>query len=178
MSEEILAAKSMDEGVRLDRALQQLDRLAAFYPRVESKASFLLGLNVGLVSLMAINMELDEARASFLWIPVSLTIALCGFSCVILLAVFFPHLKGAQQKSYTYFRDISSQECTRFVESWVTLTERELLRDTLIQIWRNSQILRIKFDATEHAFKVTLIALIPWAVAIFAIVSRAGKVIV
>jgi hypothetical protein len=169
----------MDEGVRLDRALQQLDRLAAFYPRVEGKASFLLGLNVGLVSLMAINIGgSDEARAPFLWIPVSLTIALSGFSCVILFAVFFPHLKGAKQKSYTYFRDISSRECTTFVESWITLTETDLLRDTLIQIWRNSQILRTKFDATERAFKVTLLALIPWAVAMFAIVSRAGKVIV
>jgi hypothetical protein len=55
------------------------------------------------------------------------------------------------------------------------LTEDELLEDLSCQIWRNSEILKIKFDKTQSAFLFMLIAVPFWLLLPSAAALRAGK---
>lgn len=151
----------------LDLTLSQLDRLANFYPRVDGKAAFLLAFNVGLASIVILNVDFTGQFVALRHGAALIFATLTGLSCIELRQTFFPHLAGGVQQSHTYFADIAKQSCADFKAEWERLTPADRIADATIQVWRNSEILTIKFRSTERAFKLTMLAVIPWAVTIY-----------
>lgn len=159
----------METSARLQLALQQLDRLMAFFPRVEGKASFLFAINLGLVGVSAAVVSWKSAQGEILIaILLGLVGLLCGLSLLFLYFAYSPHLAPAQRASFHYFRDINAMNTAQFVQGWSALTPEEMLDDVLHQISRNAEILTKKFNATETAFTFTAFAVVAW-LALFAL---------
>ncbi|MDO8802548.1 Pycsar system effector family protein [Phenylobacterium sp.] len=155
-------------------ATAQLDRLQTFFPRVEGKASFLLAINLALLTSIAVNMpvrNLDSPRG----VLGSIASILLSFSLWHVYQTFFPHLKGASKVSVFYFRDIARLSPEQYMNRLNLVTDQELLDDLHCQIWRNSEILDLKFSSVETAFRFLALSVIPWFGFLAAISLRLGR---
>jgi hypothetical protein len=142
-------------------ASKQLDRILGFFPRVEAKASFLFAMNAGLLTLLAINLRLEDFQVWFVVLPAVVALLLIVASLYFVYQCSFPHLKGGAD-SLIYFREIAKKTEANFIKDFLAQDEDSHARDLLGQVWRNSEILKIKFDALKTAFILTAVALIPW----------------
>lgn len=109
-------------------ATTQLDRLLAFFPRVDGKASFVLALNVALLGVMAVNFpirHIGSPRACAGIIAALLLILSFWQLCV----VFFPDLKSGEKRSLIYFGDIASLGWRGYHKALKDASEDDLLED-------------------------------------------------
>lgn len=146
-----------------------------FFPRVEGKASFILALNVAMFGVLAVNYPVHHVgspRGAF-GIVAALLLAL---SISQLYVVFFPHLDSGPSRSLIYFNDIASLGWKAYHKAVATLESEDLLADLTCQVWRNAEILKIKFDKTRAAFIFTLVALPFWLLMLMAVALRNGKI--
>lgn len=155
-------------------ATTQLDRLMGFYPRIDGKASFLLALIVTMLGVMAINFPIQKIGSprGCAGIIAALLLVL---SLWRLCYVFFPHLTSGEKLSLIYFGDIAREQWREYHNSLASVSEQELIEDITCQIWRNSKILKIKFDETQAALIFMIMALPFWFTLLFAAALRAGK---
>jgi len=65
-----------------------------------------------------------------------------------------------------YFREIASRTEHRFIEQFKEQTDEHRVNDILGQVWRNSEILRAKFEALKAAFTLLAIAIVPWIISL------------
>lgn len=151
----------MDHKTAQEIAGKQLDRVLGFFPRVDAKASFLFAMNTGILALLVLNLQLGDLKVWFLAGPAVVAVALLIASYLFVYRCTFPHLKGGAG-SLIYFREIAKRTEANFVSEFLQLNDQELARDLSGQIWRNSEILKTKFDSMKIAFVLTAIALIPW----------------
>lgn len=155
-------------------AATQLDRLMGFYPRVDGKAAFLLALNVAMVGLLAINFPVNDIGSPrgvvgiFAVVFLALALWRLGF-------VFFPHLEPGEKLSLIYFGDIAKQGWSEYHRALLYTSDAEVLEDLTCQIWRNSKILKVKFDETQSALIFMILAMPFWLMLLFAAALRAGK---
>jgi hypothetical protein len=160
-----------------DAAERQLDRVLSFFPRVEAKGSFLFALNTGLLALLALNLNLDDFRVWFVIMPAISVLLIIGASLYFLYRSSFPSLKGGAN-SLIYFREIAKRTETRFIDDFIAQAEDAHTRDLLGQVWRNSEILKMKYDALKIAFVLSALALIPWVIFLaLAAVAHSGGLI-
>lgn len=157
-------------------ATAQLDRVLGFFSRVEGKASFILALNIAMLGILSACYpvrHVGSPRGAF-----GIIAALClGLSLIELYRVFFPHLKSGAKRSLLYFQDIAAGDWRSYHREVLSATEDDLLEDLTCQIWRNAEILKLKFDHMRAAFLFTLLALPFWALLLMAASLRSGKVI-
>jgi hypothetical protein len=160
-----------------DAAEKQLDRVLSFFPRVEAKGSFLFALNTGLLALVALNLQIDDFRVWFLILPAIVVFLLTGVSLYFLYRCSFPWLKGGAN-SLIYFREIAKRTEAKFIDEFMAQSDDAHIRDLLGQAWRNSEILKMKFDAIKIAFILSAITLLPWTtfLALAAVVHSGGLV--
>jgi hypothetical protein len=150
----------MDHKHLSEAAASQLDRVLAFFPRADAKGSVLLAVDTGMLAVLASN---SPPSASFDWwiLIALLPLLLLGISLWHLYMGAFPSLKGGHD-SLIYFREIAKRTESRFIDEWVTLSEEAHLKDLLSQAWRNSEILKTKFDHISAAFNWMALAILPW----------------
>ncbi|WP_439478124.1 Pycsar system effector family protein [Brevundimonas sp.] len=153
-------------------ALAQLDRLQAFFGRVEGKASFLLGINLALLGSVAVATPLAT-----LWSPANIcgliAAALLGFSTVNLYAAFYPHLANPQT-SALYFADIANLTADDYRARVRDASPEDRANDALCQVWRNAQILEKKFRRSRSAFLLTAAGVPFWLALLALSVARSG----
>lgn len=179
----LLASRQRDNEERdLTLAMQQLDRLQGFYPRVEAKAAFLLALNLGLIAVAVANFDIANVMkmpriggAPIVFLAAAFWVPLLILSTGHLIPTFVPHLRGGMKKSKIFFGDVAATDCAKFIDSWKNDSVSERLTDALIQIWRNSEILRVKYKHADYAYKLSLYSLLPWLVGLASMVWVAGK---
>jgi len=158
---------------QLARALSQYDRLQTFFPRVESRATFLLGTDVGLATLTILNYHLDHQNV---WLM------LCGSACLLAFLVgmafafstFFTHLKGAAVSSLIYFGDVAALKPVDYFHKARAASMDDMLDDALCQVWRNSEILNQKFKRVKASFVATAIAIPLWIAFLAISVAQTG----
>jgi hypothetical protein len=143
-----------------DVAAQQLDRVLAFFPRADAKASVLLAVDTGMLAVLASNCPSLTAFDWWMLIPI-LPLVLLGISLLQLYRGAFPSLKGGEE-SLIYFREIAKKREQPFIEAFIAQTETAYVKDLLGQVWRNSEILKMKFDHISSAFNFMALALVPW----------------
>src|SRR5271155_2079678 len=98
-------------------------------------------------------------------IAASLALLMLTGSFWFLYKIAFPVLSGGQQ-SLIYFREIANRTESRFIDEFVAQEESARVRDLLGQVWRNSEILKMKFDALRWAFVLMVVAIVPWVVSV------------
>lgn len=141
---------------------QQLDRVLGFFSRVETKAAFVFALDTTLLATTATNLELADLYLCAAALPAMVTCGLAGASIYYVYQCYFPHLRGHSSPSLIYFGDIARLKEADFVDQFRKLDEDTYVSDLLGQVWRNSEILRIKFDAVATALQLAIFAMVPW----------------
>ena len=153
----------------------QLDRLMGFFPRIDSKATFLLAIDFAMLGVLAKAFplfHLASPRGVFAIVAGVLLSLSLGKLCV----AFLPHFDSGEHTSIVYFKDIASLGWRGYHHAVATISDDELIDDLTCQIWRNSEILKIKFAAAEAALIFMLIALPFWLMMLAAVTLRSGKV--
>jgi hypothetical protein len=165
----------MEQKYLLDASKDQLNRVLGFFSRADSKASVLLAVDTGMLALLATNappVKLFYWQLLFVLLPIFLIAA----SLWHLYKGAFPRLQGGQS-SLIYFREIANRTENRFIDEFIAQGEVEYIKDMLGQTWRNSEIVKEKFDHLSSAFNWLALAILPWviALAMFAITNTEAK---
>jgi hypothetical protein len=160
----------MEIADRINAARDQLNRTLGFFSRVDSKASVVLGVNTGVLGVLAAR-ALPYSALRWEWVPIGLTIGLLAFSYWHLYKAASPSLDGGQE-SLLYFREIAKRTEAKYGAAWMSITDDEYLKDLVGQVWRNSEILTQKFTHTKYAFNALALALVPWLISLVALALR------
>jgi hypothetical protein len=144
---------------------KQLDLIMGFYPRLESKSTAVLGIDIAMIGFLAIN-----APNFNLWTWPVLTSGLALFflavSIYYVYVSSFPNLAGGHD-SLIYFREIAKRTESQFISQFAARSAIEHDNDILAQVWRNSEILRRKFDAIKLAHIWLAVSIVPWIASLF-----------
>jgi pycsar effector protein len=155
----------MDQHNPSESARDQLNRVLGFFPRVDAKASVVFAVNTGMLAFLAAKVPpLDLLNWWEIAIP-ALAIVLLSVSLWQLYKGAFPKLEGGNM-SLVYFREIAGRTEAKFIEEFKKQSESDLINDLLGQAWRNSVILREKFDHLKMAFVFLALAIPPWVVSL------------
>ena len=150
----------MDQKHLSEIATSELDRVLGFFSRADGKGSVLLALDTGMLAILAGN--LPSSSSFDLWLLVTLMPVLTiGWSIWHLYLGAFPSLEGGRG-SLIYFREIAKRKEDQYTEEFSTMSEEAYLKDLLRQVWRNSEILKEKFDHISTAFNWTAFSILPW----------------
>jgi hypothetical protein len=155
----------MDEEDLLDKASDQLNRVLGFFPRVDAKASVVLAVDSGMLAFLATHVPQFNALSWWeLMIP-AVSVLLTGASLWFLYRGAFPRLQGGAA-SLVYFREIAGRTEAKFIDEFAKQTSSEHARDILGQVWRNSEILKLKFDALKTASVLLALSIPPWVISL------------
>jgi hypothetical protein len=152
-------------------ARDQLNLVLSFFPRVESKSSVLLAIDTSMLGFLATKAPRWQGCSTWMAVAATLTVLLLSASIVMLYRGAFPQLSGGHG-SLIYFREIANRTEHRFVEEFKAQTDEQYVNDLLGQAWRNSEILRTKFDCLKHAFAFMALAILPWLTTIVLFATR------
>ncbi len=154
----------------INAARDQLNRTLTFFSRVDAKASVILGVDTGLLAVLATR-AFPYATLRWEWIPIGLTLIALSTSFWHLFKEAFPVLKGGDG-SALYFREVAKQTEAKYFETWKNLSDEQYLNELLGQVWRNSEILKQKFDHMRWAFYSLAVAIVPWVVSLALLTYR------
>jgi hypothetical protein len=143
----------------------QLNLILSFFSRVDAKLSVVLAVNTGMLAVLGADSPPIKVYSWLMVTVLAVTIALLGLSILFLYRGAFPSLKGGHA-SLVYFREIASRTEHKFIEDFKGQTDEQHVNDLLGQVWRNSEILHIKFDSLKIAFTLLAVAIIPWVIAL------------
>ncbi len=73
-----------------------------------------------------------------------------------------------------YFREIARRTESKFIDQFMSQDESAKLKDILSQVWRNSEILKMKYDSLKRAFILMALSIIPWMSAVFLFAAYSG----
>jgi hypothetical protein len=157
----------------IKEARDQLNLVLSFFARVDAKASVVLAVNTGMLAVLASNTPSAHNLSISAAIAAALAAILIAVSLWFLYKVAFPSLAGGHQ-SLVFFREIAKRTETRFIDDFTAQDKASRAKDLLGQVWRNSEILKIKFDALRFAFILMAIAIIPWVIAVALLSAQHG----
>lgn len=158
-------ADSVSPQDRRKEARDQLTLILSFFSRVDAKASALLAINTGMLAILASNAPPIGTMTVLSCVLAGITAALIAASLWFLYRVAFPALDGGHD-SLIYFREIAKKTESSFIDAFTAQDEVARIKDLLGQVWRNSCILAVKFNALKLAFILMALAILPWAIAV------------
>lgn len=155
----------MDQKELLENARGQLDRVLDFFPRVDAKFSVVLAVNTGMLAFLVGHVPPPQVLNWWeIAIPIA-TVFLLGISFWFLYKGAFPNLRGGSS-SLVYFREIAGRTEAKYIEEFAKQSTSDHAKDLLGQAWRNSEILKEKFNCLKLAFIFLALAIPPWVVAL------------
>lgn len=163
----------MTPAEKLNFALSQLDRTQAFHSRVDGRAAMLLTLNVAMASITIINFK-NEYLHTLIAIPACFGLAVMGYAFIYIILVTYSHLSNKIHPSMLFFGDIARITADDYIANVKAANEDELIEDALCQIWRNSEILAMKFKRANRAYYATCIAIIFWIIFLSSVTFKSG----
>jgi hypothetical protein len=144
-----------------------LERNLDWISHAEVKAAFIVTLDVAMVTALAATfMAVPEAERTGL--PSVFTIITSGLLVVAIACATMSVLPrtGGPKTSFIFFGKVGTVARADFVDSFQRATPEALLNDLLDQIHRNAEIACEKFAWVKRAMYWSLIALIPFVLAI------------
>lgn len=149
----------------LKEARDQLNLVLGFFSRVDAKASVVLAINTGMLAVLASNAPPLQKISILARVTAVITLLIIAASFWFLYRIAFPSLSGGH-RSLIYFREIANRTESGFIDEFSQQTHQARAKDVLGQVWRNSEILKQKFDALKVAFILMAIAILPWVAAV------------
>jgi hypothetical protein len=154
-------------------AFKRLEHVHAFFARVDAKASVVLGVDIAMIGFIGGD-ALAVSHWSWWMLIALLPLSLLGVSLCYIYRCSFPALAGGAA-SLLYFRSISQHGEHAFVRLYQAQDEAARVDDTLCQIWRNSQILTMKFDALKMTHVYLALSILPWLATLLLFASLSAK---
>lgn len=165
-SDPVVSDPAADVGKdRFTAAWNQLTLVLSFFARIDTKLSVVLGLDLGMLTLLATKAPSLDKFTAFQTAATSVCLFPIALSLYHLYLGSFPHLRGGTG-SMVYFRTIAGMTETEFVSGYRAMTLSAIADHVLEQAWRNSKILASKFDSLSRGYHWFLIAIAPWLAAI------------
>jgi hypothetical protein len=152
-------------------AEKSLDRILGFFSRVESKGSVLLAINTTMLAVLGGNAPPIKYFTEWYMFVFVVPLLLICFSFWHLYKISFPNLEGGIS-SLIYFREITKRTESKYVDDFKNIKDDEYLNDLLSQGWRNSEILKEKFNHLKFAFILLAISILPWAISLSIFVTK------
>ncbi len=159
----------------LEAADRQLDRTHNFFPRIDGKISTLFAIVTGQIAVAAINLDAENLKHIWIWLPGIAYTLLTLISMHHLYDATYPQLEGGES-SLIYFAEVAKMEESEFKKNFCDLSDSEYLDQISSQIWRNSQIVDKKFSDLKSATRAIMLATLPWAMLIVSAAVLAKKV--
>lgn len=143
---------------------EQLDRVLSFVPRAEGKAAFAFVSALGMLTFLVSNLP---PLATISWPAFISLVPICtlGVSLWKCYCSIRPDLSGGTA-SLIYFGEIGSMCETHYTASLNSLSDAQFAEECSQQIWRNSRIVKAKFEAVDRAFWWLALSTIPWLVSL------------
>src|SRR5438128_2399521 len=136
----------------LRAARDQLNLILTFFARVETKLSVVLGVDLAMLGFLASKFPGTAAMDDWGWIAAGGFVVLDALSLINLYIASAPQLEGGHD-SLVYFKEIAKRTELAYADVFTGLSAQALARDVLGQVWRNSQILKVKFDRLVWAYR-------------------------
>ncbi len=146
---------------RVNAAWQQLQLVLGFFSRVDTKLSVGLGINLGMLAMLATRIPTPENLTVLVSVIGILFLTPLTMSFWYLWWGYFPDLRGGSD-SLIFFHRIDKLTESDFVRACEARKLDELERDLLGQCWRNSKILSSKFASLKRSYLATGLAIAPW----------------
>ena len=156
-----------DPPIPLEVAERQLDRLLAFFPRIDSKVSTLLAITFAQIGVGALNLEANDFTKCWITVPAVLLALAVAWVMLNLYRCAYPHLEGGHD-SLVYFNEISKLRESEFVDRFKAMPQKAFIDDLAGQIWRNSEVLSCKYRYLKRATIGAILSLIPWTILVAA----------
>lgn len=150
---------------QLAAARDQLNLVLNFFSRVDTKLSVVLGIDLGMAGLLVSKTPTDAHVWPGAWAIVGVFSALLAISLFHLYRGSFPNTNGGQG-SLVFFREVAQRTETEYCEAFRRLDATSLSADLLRQAWRNSMILREKFNHLRWSYIFMALAIVPWLFAL------------
>lgn len=154
-----VAAPGSDQE-RVQAAWNQLNLVLGFFPRVDTRLSAVLALDLGMLAFAGDRWSPRDASWWVIACAVAFALPICA-SFYHLWDAIVPDRRGGTN-SLVFFRSIARLQESEFRGRYMNLSSAELARDLLEQAWRNSKVLECKFTALRKACTAMAIAVPPW----------------
>lgn len=155
----------MTDKDQLEFVERQLDRVLGFFPRVDGKVTGLFAVASAELAVLLLNLQFGDFERWYLALSVFATCLLLCLAFVWLYRCSFPHLEGGKG-SLIYFQEISARTESDYLRELRAADADRLVDDVIGQVWRNSEILRLKFSHLRKASIALVWSLLPFAIAI------------
>jgi hypothetical protein len=156
------AAGGMESSARASSAKDQLNLILSFFPRVDTKLSVVLGVDVGMLGLL-----MSKAPPALNGLTGWAIPALALFGAAMILSLYrlyrgaFPDIENTGA-SLVFFGDIAKLKMADFLADYSKQSTDELADALLGQAWRNAVILSDKFSNLKSAYRATVLGIAPW----------------
>ncbi|WP_336801994.1 Pycsar system effector family protein [Kaistia sp. MMO-174] len=164
----------MTDPIGLEAAERQLDRVQAFFPRIDAKVSALFAISSAQIAVAAVNITVPDLHHWWIAVPGIVFAVLMSATFINLYWCTYPHLRGGAN-SLVYFQAISSLKEEEYLARYVSISEQSLKVEIIRQIWRNSEIVSAKYRYLKDATLAVCLALVPWTILLAATSLANGK---
>lgn len=140
---------------------RQLDRMQAFFPRLDSKATSLFAIDSAMLAVASARFRPDHMDNWYTALPAALFVVAIVLSLGFFFVASVPNVKGGGT-SLIFFGSIAPRTEGQYAAECDAASEADLLRDFRQQVWRNAQILREKYRYVRYAFIAMASSIAPW----------------
>jgi hypothetical protein len=159
----------------IDVIQRQLERVLAFFPRVEARINGLFGVNTLILVIAALNLSPGDLMLWYVTVPGALLIVGLVASYYHLYKANFPDDNGGEG-SLIFFKQIQQRTEANFITEFLACDEDKFRNDLLGQIWRNACILCVKYTRVKRAIFATAISVAPLVVFLIATATVHGRI--
>ena len=142
---------------KIDFAKSVLEHNLSLINLADAKAGILLGINgVVLALLFGIEKETPTGLSTLFFF---LTAILFGVSSIFAISTLIPRLTREQNKTKIYFLKIKESTREEYLQSWNGLTNDEILRDYILNIYNLASLQTEKYRDLRLSNIITMMAL-------------------
>lgn len=154
-----------------DISKENLNRILSIFPRADTLSSVVLAIDISMLGVLASQTPSLQNINRLQIITAVSFILFVSLSLYHLYKCAFPRLE-CEEKSLIYFREIGDLKQLEFANKFIEQTESDYLNDLIKQVWRNSEILKLKFQHLKNAFRFLVLALVPWTISLLIFASE------
>ncbi|WP_225073875.1 Pycsar system effector family protein [Desulfuromonas sp. CSMB_57] len=143
-----------------------LDKQLGWIASADSRLSLVLPLSTAMLGALALYAPQPSQWTLMAGIPAAFAIFFLGLSIVFCACASFPRTNGTKG-SLTFFEGIVSRDLSQFRAAVKAAQSADLQDDLIQQCHINAQIASTKFSWVKRGMASMLIAMLPWAFAIY-----------
>ena len=161
-----MTGKPLSAKEQLGLARKNLEYLLEWVGRFDSKSSVILGIDTGMLGVLATFAPAQNLWDSQMRDSAILSIGLLLASLLFVYLGNYPRLKGPSESLF-YFGSIRRKCFKQYQQEFSKRSTEEHLKDMLEQCHRNSKILNQKFNYLKWAYHFLIFSVLPWVFTIY-----------